>query len=177
VETLTSKPRLLVKMAAGQQRLSLAAGKSRFDLKVEPLFKSIKEEPKVGLTETPQWHIVAPAPDVETDEVNVWDLCHEATSGSLGMAAGGPVEFAEPDLEQRWVFGTASQSLLAAAASCDKAQDPDSRLPAGDGFFWFRDPGHSQLQAARDEVGQPANRVRIGHFDTGSHYQTTIPSD
>src|SRR4051794_23350440 len=100
-------------MAAGQQSLSLAAGKSTFDLKVEPLFKSIKDKPAVGLTETPQWHIVAPA--AETDEVNVWDLCHEATSGSLGMAAGGPVEFAEPDLEQRWIFGTESQSLFAAA--------------------------------------------------------------
>ena len=55
METLTSKPRLLVKMAAGQQRLSIAAGKSTFDLvKVEPLFKSIKEQPKVGLTQTPE---------------------------------------------------------------------------------------------------------------------------
>ena len=165
METLTRQPRLLVKMAAGQQRMSLAAGKSRFELKVEPLFQSIKDKPKVGLAQTPQWHIVAAAD--ETDEANVWDLCHEATSGSLGMAGGGPVEFAEPDFEQRWTFGTESQSLLAAAASCDKAQDPDSRLPTGDGFFWFRDPTHSQLQAARDEVGQPANRVRVGHFDTG----------
>lgn len=152
-------------MAAGQERLSVAAGKSRFDLKVEPLFKSIKEKPEMGLAQTSQWHIVTAAD--ETDEVNVWDLCHETTTGGLGMAAGGPVEFAEPDFEQRWIFGTEPQSLLAATASCDKAEDPDARLPIGDGFFWFRDPAHSQLQAARDEIGEPANRVRIGHLDTG----------
>src|SRR6476659_7258744 len=105
-------------MTAGQQRFSLAVGKSRFRLKVEPLFQSIKDKPKVGIVQTPQWHIVTTS--TETDEVNVWDLCHEATHGSLGMAAGGPVEFAEPDFEQRWIFGTEAQSLFAAAASCDK---------------------------------------------------------
>jgi hypothetical protein len=152
-------------MTAGQRRLSLAAGTSRFNLKVEPLFQSIKDKPKVGFAQAPQWHIVAPA--AETDEVNVWDLCHEATGGALGMAAGGPVEFAEPDFEQRWIFGTEAQSLLAAASSCDKAQDPDLRLPVGEGFFWFRDQLHSQLQAARNDIGEPGDRVRIGHFDTG----------
>jgi len=165
VEILTRQPRLLIKMAGGQQRLSLAAGKSRFNLKVEPLFQSIKEKQKVGLAQASQWHIVAAA--AETDEVNVWDLCHEATGGGFGLAVGGSIEFAEPDFDQRWIFGTESQSLLAAAASCDKAQDPDSRLPAGEGFYWFRDQAHSQLLAARKEVGQPTDRARIAHFDTG----------
>ena len=165
MEALTRRPRLLVKMSPGPQRLTLAAGKSKFGLKAEPLFQSIKDKPKIGLAQAPQWHMVAAADD--TDEANVWDLCHEAMTGGLSMAAGGRVEFAEPDLEQRWIFGTEAQSLLAAAGSCDKAQDPDSRLPTGDGFFWFRDQTHSQLQAARDEVGQPAARVCIAHFDTG----------
>jgi hypothetical protein len=102
----------------------------------------------------------------ETDEVNSWELCHQMMTGGVGFAAGA-VEFAEPDLEQRWTFGTESQSLMAATGSCDKAQDPDSRLPVGDGFFWFRDQAHSQLQAAREEVGQPSSRVCIAHFDTG----------
>jgi len=152
-------------MSPGQQRLTLAAGKSKFGVKAEPLFQSIKDKPKVGLAAPPQWHMVSAVG--EQDEVNVWDLCHETMSGGLGMAAGGRVEFAEPDLEQRWIFGTEAESLLAAAGSCDQAQEPDSRLPVGDGFFWFRDQVHSQLQAARDEIGQPAARVRIAHFDTG----------
>jgi len=165
VESLTRRPKLLVKMSPSPHRLTFAAGKSKFSVRVEPLFQSIKEKPKVGLAQAPQWHMVAAAD--EADEVNVWDLCHQAMTGGLGMAAGGRVEFAEPDVEQRWIFGTESQSLLAAAGSCDKAEDPDSRLPVGDGLFWFRDQAHSQLQAARDEVGQPTTRVRIAHFDTG----------
>ena len=57
--------------------------------------------------------------------------------------------------------------MLAATASCERALEPDSRLPVGNGFYWFRDEAHSQLQLAREELGQPASRVRIAHFDTG----------
>jgi hypothetical protein len=151
-------------MSAGPQRLTLSAGKSRFTLQAEPLFESIQDKPRLGVAAAPQWQMVT-ATD-ETDEVNGWELCHEMMTGGLGVA-GGTVEFAEPDLEQRWTFGTDAQSLMAATASCDRAQDPDSRLPVGDGTFWFRDQAHSQLQSARDEVGQPTSRVRIAHFDTG----------
>lgn len=165
MDALTRRPQLLVKMSPGPQRLTLAAGKSKFAVKAEPLFQSIKDKPKVGLAQAPQWHMVAAADDA--DEVNIWDLCHQTITGGLGMAAGGRVEFAEPDLEQRWIFGTEAQSLLAAAGSCDKPQQPDSRLPSGEGFYWFRDHAHSQLQAARDEVGQPSARVCIAHLDTG----------
>ena len=165
MDALTRRPKLLIKMSPGQQRLTLAAGKSKFGVKADPLFQSIKDKPKVGFAQAPQWHMVAAADDA--DEVNVWDLCHETMTGGLDIAAGGRVEFAEPDLDQRWVFGTDAQSVLAAAKSCDKAQEPDSRLPVGEGFYWFRDQAHSQLQAARDEVGQPAARVCIAHFDTG----------
>lgn len=165
MDSLTRQPRLLVKMSPDAPRLTLAADKSKFSVKVEPLFQSIQDQPKVGLAKTPQWHIVAAADDA--DEVNVWDLCHAAVKGGMGMAAGGQVEFAEPDLEQRWIFGTDSQSLLAAAGTCEKAQPQDARLPSEPDQFWFRDQTHSQLQPARDAVGQPASRVRIAHLDTG----------
>ena len=164
MKAITRQPKLLVKMSAAQPSFTLAAGKSKFTVQVEPLFQSIKEKPKVGLAATPQWQMVSTTEEV--DQVNGWELCHQMMTGGLGLAPGS-VEFAEPDLEQRWIFGTESQSLMAATASCEKAQDPDSRLPVGDGFYWFRDQSHSQLQAARDEVGQPASRVRIAHFDTG----------
>lgn len=164
MKAITRQPKLLVKMSAGPQRLTLAAGKSRFTLQAEPLFESIKDKPRLGVAAPTQWQMVT-ATD-EADEVNGWELCHQMMTGGLGMA-GGTVEFAEPDMEQRWTFGTEAQSLMAATASCDRAQDPDSRLPVGDGDFWFRDHAHSQLQSARDEVGQPSSRVRIAHFDTG----------
>lgn len=164
MKTNTRQPKLLVKMSAGPQQLTLAAGKSRFSVQVEPLFQSIKDESKIGLAAAPQWQMVT-ATD-EADEVNSWELCHQMMTGDLGIT-GGNVEFAEPDLEQRWIFGTESQSLMAATASCDKAEDPDSRLPSGEGFYWFRDQAHSQLQSASEEVGQPTSRVCIAHFDTG----------
>ncbi len=165
MKAITRQPKLLVKMSAGPQRLTLSAGKSKFTLQAEPLFESIQDKPRLGVAAAaPQWQMVT-ATD-ETDEVNGWELCHEMMTGGLGVA-GETVEFAEPDLEQRWTFGTDAQSLMAATASCDRAQDPDSRLPVGDGTFWFRDQAHSQLQSARDEVGQPTSRVRIAHFDTG----------
>ena len=163
MKAITRKPKLLVKMSAAPQRLTLAAGRSKIGVEVKPLFQSIKDK-KVGLAAAPQWQVVT-ATD-ETDEVNSWDLCHQMMTGDVGFARG-TVQFAEPDLEQRWIFGTESQSLLAATNSCDRAQSPDSRLPVGEGLFWFRDQAHSQLQAAREEVGQPSSRVCIAHFDTG----------
>ena len=137
-------------MSAGPQQLTLAAGKAQVNLAVEPLFKSIEEKPKLGMAAAPQWQMVSATE--AADEVNGWELCHQIMTGGLGVA-GGKVEFAEPDLEQRWIIGTDAQSLMAATATCERAQDPDSRLPTGDGFFWFRDDTHSQLQGARDEVG------------------------
>jgi hypothetical protein len=173
VKAITRQPKLLVKMSAGPQQLTLAAGKSKVNVAVEPLFQSIKDKPKVGVAAATQWQMVT-ATD-EAEEVNGWELCHQMMTGGLGIA-GGNVEFAEPDLEQRWISGTPSQSLLAANSSCDKPQDADSRLPVGNGFFWFRDEAHSQLQSAREELGQPASRVRIAHFDTGfSDQHITLP--
>ena len=164
MKALTRQPKLLVKMSAGPQSFTLAAGKSKFNVVVEPLFQSIEDKSNLGLAAAPQWQVVTATDEV--DQVNGWELCHQMMSGGLGVA-GANVEFAEPDLEQRWIFGTESQALMAATASCEKASDPDSRLPVGDGFYWFRDQSHSQLQAAREEVGQPTSRVRIAHFDTG----------
>jgi hypothetical protein len=151
-------------MSAAPQQLTLAAGKSKVNVAVEPLFQSIKDKPKTGMAAAPQWQMVTATE--EADEVNGWELCHQMITTGLGIA-GANVEFAEPDLEQRWIVGTDAQTLMAATASCDRAQDPDSRLPTGTGFFWFRDETHSQLQAAREELGEPSSRVRIAHFDTG----------
>ena len=159
-------------MSGAPQQLSLAAGAAQVDLAVEPLFKSIEDKPRMGLAAAPQWQLVT-APD-EAAELNTWELCHQMMKGDLGIA-GVNVEYAEPDLEQRWIVGTDVQSLMAATASCERPQDPDTRLPVGNGVFWFRDDAHSQLQAALDEVGQPASRVRIAHFDTGydpKHFTT-----
>lgn len=165
MQTITRQPKLLVKMSAAPQQLNLAIGPTRFAVDVEPLFQSIKTAPKTGMAKSPEWHMLSAK--VEDEEVNAWDLCHQMMTTGLGVAGVDSVEYAEPDIEQRWIFGTEPQHALAATGSCDKPTEPDSRLPVGEGVFWFRDGSHSQLQTARDEVGQPSKRVRIAHFDTG----------
>ena len=155
-------------MSAAPPQMSLAIGPSKFSVEAEPLFQSIKPPAKTGIAKSAEWHMLNA--NVEAEEVNSWELCHQMMTTGLGVAGVGGVEFAEPDIEQRWIFGTESQNALAAAGSCDTpSQDPDLRPPitTGEGVFWFRDAAHSQLQQARDEVGQPANRVRIAHLDTG----------
>lgn len=152
-------------MRTGSPTGSLAFGSSKIEVTVKPLFTSIKPAAKAGIASAAEWTIVTAT--TSGNEVNAWDLCHQAMTGGMGMTGLDGVEFAEPDLEQRWTFGTQSQNAMAAVSSCDEAQSPDLRLPVGDGFFWFRDQAHSQLQRARDEVGKPGSRVRIAHFDTG----------
>ena len=100
-------------------------------------------------------------------EVNAWDLCHHITRQEFGVAGLAAVQFAEPDFEQQWTTGTAVQHAIGVTRTCDTPAAPDKRLPTGTGFLWFRDPSHSQLEAARTAVGQPADRVRIAHCDTG----------
>lgn len=163
MNTITRQPRLLVKMAPGASQLNLGIGPS--PLVVQPLFRSIKPPAKTGITKDPEWHIVKA--QVEADEVNAWDLCHQMMNGGFGFAGPASVKFAEPDIEQRWVSATDTAHAMAAVAGCDKADDPDSRLPSGEGFFWFRDSRHSELELARTDVGAPSNRVRIAHLDTG----------
>jgi hypothetical protein len=77
------QPKLLVKMSAGPQQLTLAAGKSKVNVAVEPLFQSIKDEPKMGIAAATQWQMVT-ATD-ESDEVNSWELCH-LQNGSIAKA-------------------------------------------------------------------------------------------
>lgn len=163
--SITRQPRLLIKAPIGLTRLTFALGSSKFSAQAEPLFRSIKPTSTTLMAQASEWQVVTA--NATADEVNAWDLCHELMRDGLGVAGAGAVEFAEPDIEQRWLFGTESHQALMAASSHDAPQPPDGRLPVGEGLYWFRDQTHSQLELARQEVGQPANRVRIAHFDTG----------
>ena len=145
--------------------VDFAFGETNLSVKVEPLFQSIKPSAKTGITKSAEWQVVTA--NSEGAEVNAWDVCHQMVTTGLGVAGLGSAEFAEPDIEQRWVFGNELQHAMAAVSSCEKPDDPDPGLPSGEGFYWFRDAAHSQLQLAREQVGKPAKRVCIAHFDTG----------
>ncbi|HWW77915.1 MAG TPA: S8 family serine peptidase, partial [Pyrinomonadaceae bacterium] len=104
------------------------------------------------------------------------DLAHHLVRGGMGVSGLGQPQFVEPDLEQRWLVSSDPQLAFATARTCDQVEEPDSRLPTGDGPFWFRDASHSQLERARGEVGEPGSRVRIAHLDTGyDRAHVTLP--
>lgn len=166
--SISPQPSLLVKMTPGQKRLAMQLGAASVGFSIEPLFSSIGQ-PAPGIAAaaaqaTPQWHLVsATAPGAA---VNAWDLCHQLVTQGIGIA-GTQVEFAEPDLEQRWVIGSEAEQALALTSSCDSAAPQDSRFPMGREPYWFSDGNHSELAAARLAIGEPDDRVVIAHFDTG----------
>jgi hypothetical protein len=133
----------------------------------ERLFDSIRPPEEAGLGAAPEaeWYVMSTGEAAA--EVNAWDLCHHINQQGFGIAGMADVQFAEPDFEQQWATGTPVQQAIAMTRTCDAPMAPDKRLPTGTGFLWFRDPSHSQLEAARTAVGQPADRVRIAHCDTG----------
>jgi subtilisin family serine protease len=162
----TRSPRLLVKLAAAPPAMSFSFANQPLNVSFERLFASIGSPAGgLGAAPRPEWHIMTQA--ATAAEVNAWDLCHHLVTQGFGVAGLSAPEAAEPDFEQRWITGTPVEHALAASRTCDKPNDPDSRLPNGSGNFWFRDSSHSQLEAARAAVGQSADRIRIAHFDTG----------
>ncbi|MBL8235836.1 MAG: S8 family serine peptidase [Bryobacterales bacterium] len=159
----TNRPRLLVKTKRLPKGTSFAVNKVPFA--AAPLFAAKKAESV--------WH-VAEAPE-DVSDAALWDLCHELRTRGMGLAGGADVEFAEPDLEQKWTFDTqdrlAGKGFRAAAGAeaCEKPDPPDPRFPRPDPFNWnwFQDAAHSGLGAARDLIKDPADRVTIAHLDTG----------
>ena len=116
----------------------------------------------LGAAFVPEWYVMSAI--AAAAEVNAWDLCHHLVTQGFGVAGLSATEAAEPDLEQPWITGIPVEHALAALRTWDKPTDPDTRLPTGPGYFWFRDSSHSQLEAARAAVGRPTDRVRAAHF-------------
>lgn len=157
--------RVLIKTSAAivGQRLAIGAAKTGFI--VEPLFQSIGHDAALGAAAGPAWHVLSAEED---DGTNPWDLCYFMLSDGLGVA-GGAVEFAEPDFQQRWLFGDEKALGIGLTASCEHASVQSASYPRDPDNFWLRRRGHSQFDDAIAKVGPPgnANRVRIAHLDTG----------
>jgi hypothetical protein len=166
MNAITRTPNLLVKLPAAPARAVFGFEGRSLTIRFKPLFASIRPTAKgLGVGNQSQWHIMSASESGA--EANAWDLCHHIVSEGFGVAGLQRAELAEPDLEQQWITATPTQHALAAMRACDKPAAPDPRLPVGQGFSWFRDIDHSQLEAARTVVGTPNDRVRIAHLDTG----------
>lgn len=152
---------ILVKVPRLASNASISLGVDKAPYSATPLFRSIGQTDDMGTAETPVWHILSSS----EDEMNPWDRCHELRSLGLG-ADGAAVEFAEPDLVQRWPFGTDRELALAAASGCTAARPQDSQFPTHPDRNWSL--ARTQLSAAATQVGAPpGRRVRVAHLDTG----------
>jgi hypothetical protein len=168
---VTRAPRLLVKVKPAPQGTNFSIGKIPFRL--EPLLPGLPKKPVMGAAQNSAWHLTDIPTDI--DEADLWDLCHQLQTKGLGIAGGPPVEFAEPDLEQKWTFDSTERLAgkgFRAAAGKDAVEKPDpadSRFPFPTPFDWrwFQDPAHSGLDGARSQIKNPKTRVTIAHLDTG----------
>jgi hypothetical protein len=168
---VTRNPRLLVKAKPLPKGASFNIGKIPFQL--EPLFSAPTKKAAAGAGQISEWHLT----DIPIDvgEADLWDLCHQLQSKGFGITGGPEVEFAEPDLEQQWIYDSpdrlAGKAFRATAAkdACERPDSADSRFPFPTPFDWrwFQDPAHSGLGAARSQIHNPKERVTIAHLDTG----------
>src|SRR5262245_59835402 len=126
---ITRQPRVLVKMQGAPPQNFKMAGTQ---VLLEPLFTSIGVKGGLGAAAQANWYVMSV--DAPAGELNAWDLCHQLLHDGLGVAGAPALEFAEPDLEQRWLFGSQTQHAFAAGSTCDKPAPPDSHLPVGKGF-------------------------------------------
>src|SRR5262245_56591259 len=108
-------PRILVKAAPGLSQTKLAFGAASIPFDVEPLFRSIGRTSGLGAAADDVWYVLKPPADA--DQHNPWDLCHALLQQGFGVAGPAP-KFAEPDLEQKWVYGSPAELGPSLAQSC-----------------------------------------------------------
>jgi Subtilase family len=159
--------RILVKTALGLPSAQLMSGVASVNFTVSPLFTSIGRQPALGAAAGDFWQILTPTTDL-TDQ-NAWDICHALLQQGFGIAGVPTPKFAEPDLQQQWIMGRTSDLGLTLTRSCGPPDPQNTNYPCLGDTYWFRDPDHSQFDAAIASIGGPnvAPKVRIAHFDTG----------
>lgn len=169
-----SEIRLLVKTKPGVPGARLQIDSGSLQFAAQPLFKSVGlKRGRLAAAPSGTWHLLkvvakpgfAGPPDVASP----WDLCHELLENGIGITGGEQLQFAEPDLEQRWLVGRpgAVAAELAAASTEPDKQNP--RYPTLPDNFWYRDPKHAQWDAALAASPDPGDggRSRVAHLDTG----------
>ena len=162
-------PRFLVKARPGLRSKPLRLGAARIQLTPEPLFTSIgRDDALAAGPAATEWYVVSTP--LGAVEENAWDVCHRLMTEDLGVSGGPGIEFAEPDLQQKWITGEPNQEALAAAAACERTDPQDPRFPSHPGEpLWFQDDAFAQFAKARPAAKEAAatGRVRIAHLDTG----------
>lgn len=163
---------ILIKGVMAETTGSLAlAGNAKLGFKAKPMMPSITPETggsQRGLrrrTEAAIWHEL----ELQGDTINPWDACHAAVGTGLGLSGGAHIEFAEPDMEQQWMWGARDADFNALQGQCGTPV-PQKGAPferVEDDDLWFLNEGHSGLLAAREALNIDEAAIRIAHLDTG----------
>jgi Subtilase family len=165
---ITRTPRLLVKLKAAPKLSAIKFNKTELKVTFQPLFENIQSAVgSLAETSPSQWYIMST--NQSAAETNAWDLCHHLVLHGFGIDGVEPAEFAEPDLEQHWLIGKSVDHAFAAGRDCrtEAPQDATPPLATLPDNFWFRDKQHSQFDDARAVIGDPKDKIRIAHLDTG----------
>jgi hypothetical protein len=165
-------PRILVKAAPGLSETKLTFGAATIPFTVEPLFKSIGSHAALGAAADDVWYVLTPPKDscaVQNAAQNPWDVCHKLLQDGFGIAGAPSPKFAEPDIEQQWITASPSEGGQSLVQSCEVRDQQNQDFPRDSDNYWFRNPAHSQFDAAIAAIGGPdmGSKVRIAHFDTG----------
>ena len=169
-----SEVRLLVKSRPGVSGARLQIDNSKLRFAAEPLFASIGgRRGRLAAAPSATWHLLKPVTEAgiasPADVASPWDLCHQLLEEGLGIAEGGEVEFAEPDLQQQWLVGRPGAVAVALATAPTGPDQQNPKYPTLPSNYWYRDTRHAQWDAAVAASPDPGdgNRTRIAHFDTG----------
>jgi len=164
--------RILVKMKPGTATTKLALDGAKFRFTAEPLFKSIgRGKGRRPAAPATNWHLLRstaePGMATAAEIANPWDVCHQLLDD--GIAAGGRVEFAEPDLQQQWLIGRPGALVVQLAQSPSGPAPQNAKYPTLPENYWYRDTRHAQWDAALAASPDPgdAGRTRVAHLDTG----------
>ena len=187
---VTHASRLLIKsrpVAAGAavrvDKFKLSPG---LQLTLTPLFPTVPAVAEIGMAAPTQWHIAElQNQPVDLSVSQMWELCHHLMTQGMGVA-GGPVEgveFAEPDLNQKWNFelqdDTVGRAFAAQAGDATTScKAPDA--PKGDPYTspspfhwrWHQGDDFTGLDSARinngmNSVDVSGDQVTVAHLDTG----------
>ena len=169
-----SEVRLLVKSRPGVSGARLQIDNSKLRFAAEPLFASIGgRRGRLAAALSATWHLLKPVTEAgiasPADVASPWDFCHQLLEEGLGIAGGGEVEFAEPDLQQQWLVGRPGAVAVALATAPTGPDQQNPKYPTLPSNYWYRDTRHAQWDAAVAASPDPGdgNRTRIAHFDTG----------
>ncbi len=101
--------RLLVKARSTDEAMIIRLDSKRsLSLKMRPLFSSIERPTAMGAAAKPAWYIA----ESDRDQLNPWDLCHGIISKGFGVSGAADIAFAEPDLEQQWIWSEPARQML-----------------------------------------------------------------